>query len=244
MDNTYNFTDVSFLANGGTGGSSSDINLNGQGLLTGGILVSQASNTKWIIAGGGGTDSNTAGYISPSAAGGDIVIVQNGPQDLVFTALKIADFNNNTALPTNVIKSGSGNLDVDGPAGFSGNTYLIQGNIFLEPFVGGNNDVFHNSPIVFEGGNLGVTSSAASVGGFAGSANTILSSSGTVYLTPKSGTNPVYSGNFSGGGTAAAVNLVMDAPGASQTLSGQNFYVGNTTLIAGTLRYHQSRRLW
>jgi fibronectin-binding autotransporter adhesin len=128
------------------------INLNGQMLITGGILVTPGV--------GGNTSSIVGGTLTaPTAtANQDLVLIQNNPADVFLIGAIIADNGTATALT----KSGAGTVDLTSPNTYTAQTSVVQGVLKLShptALPGGVDSatVAGESNLLLKGGVVGLT---------------------------------------------------------------------------------------
>ena len=133
-----------------------------------------------------------------------------------------------------LIKSGTGNLDLSGTSTYSGPTTISAGTVELDG--GGNNLPTATALSIASGGVLDLAGLQQTVGSLSGSAGAIVTNSytGTTSAVPTLTVNPAsgattFAGNIIGGDA-----LTLSGSG-ELTLSGSNTYTGGTTVSGGTL---------
>ena len=132
-----------------------------------------------------------------------------------------------------LIKLGTGNLDLVGSGTYSGPTTISAGTLELDG--GGNNLRAATVLTIASSGVLNMAGNPLTVGSLSGSAGAIvmnsLSSSyrSTLTVAPSSGSTTTFAGNIVGNNA-----LALSGSGAL-TLSGTNTYTGGTTVSGGTL---------
>jgi fibronectin-binding autotransporter adhesin len=132
------------------------------------------------------------------------------------------------------ILNGSGTLHLDGATTLLGVIMVVGGILDLDSSTALSNNTFlrvaAGAQIVVNGVNLSTAGLLASTSGPDGS---IALNGGSLTVEPSAaakGANLNFAGNISGTG-----GFGIDAPGTSQTLSGNNTYSGPTTITAGSL---------
>jgi len=208
LSNTYsgNLSGIGSLTDNGTG----NLTLAGNNTYTGGTTI---NNGTLIFT---GNTSNLGAGITDNAV-------------LVFNQAVDSTFAGPISGPGTLTKIGSGNLTLSGVDTYSGDTLIGNGRLILN-----NIAALQNSTLNYNnaGGTLSFgTLTSATLGGLKGSQDLALvnTNSAAVALTVANSISNTYSGNLSGAGS-----LTDNGPG-SLTLSGNNTYVGATTVNDGTL---------
>ena len=205
------------------------LNLGGNVLTTGGILVTPAVATAGSTIGNGTLEG---------AAGQDLVVIQNSSQPLTIGA-SIAD---NTAA-TGLTKAGAGAVVLSGTNTYSGPTYVNAGTLqFATPAALGPSSVTVNgATLALNVGGPGEFNAANSGSGSLGNvlSTTTWNAGSTISIDTSNAVGALTYGQAIAGSSAAqTANLGLAKLGTGTlVLSTASNYGGGTTIIGGTLQY-------
>ncbi len=155
---------------GGSTGVQATVNITGGSLTVGGNMTENAANEPLAVVGStvnlnGGTLDMTGGTIKV-----DTFTVESG------TLKNLGQFNSGDTIGANLVKTGSGTLNIEGDNTFTGATMINAGTVSL--FTAGTNNIANSSAIIVaDGATFDVTGVA---GGFSLAAGQILSGNGTI----------------------------------------------------------------
>ena len=207
--------------------------ISGSGQLTeqgGGMLVLSGSNTYT-----GGTTVNAGtlqvgnGTTGEYLAGASITLSNNAT--LAFNHNDPLSYSGAISGSGQLIKLGTGNLDLVGSGTYSGPTTISAGTLELDG--NGNNLPAATALTIAASGVLDLAGNPLTVGSLSGSAGAVVTNRyanypSTLTVAPSSGST-TFAGNIIG-------NNALALSGSGQlTLSGTNAYTGGTTVSGGTL---------
>ena len=208
--------------------------ISGSGQLTeqgGGVLILSGSNTY-----AGGTTVNAATLQIGNGGSGEYL---TSPSITMSNNATVA-FNHNDALSYGgtisgsgqLVKLGTGVLDLTGTSSYSGPTRISAGTLELD--VNGNNLPTTTALSIASSGVLDMDGVPQTVGSLSGSAGAIIMNhwsplyASTLTVAPSSGST-TFAGNI-------ISNVALAVSGSGElTLSGTNTYTGGTTIAGGTL---------
>jgi fibronectin-binding autotransporter adhesin len=213
-----------------SGFSGNGINQIGNGIL----LLTASNNYNGVTTIGGGTLQLGTGQSSQDGS----INKTSGVTNLAAMIFNLAG-SQTAPYPISgsgsLTKNGSGFLALTGNSSYTGGTNITSGMLQL-----GSNSALGGSgagPLTVNSGTLDLNGFNAAAQALSGNSGTITSAA-TAVLTVA----PLAAANFSGTIRGAAA-LTVNAPGATQALSGANSYSGLTTLTAGTLALDASGTL-
>ena len=217
------FNNADTLAYAGAISGSGQVSVSGGGtlILSGNNAYSGATtvNASTLQIGNGGSGE---GLLSSIAMSNNATVVFNHADPLTYSGTISGS--------GQLIKLGTGNLDLVGAATYSGPTTISAGTLELD--VNGENLPPATALTIASGGVLDMAGVPQTVGSLSGSAGAI--------ITSRYSGNPTLTVAMSSGSTTFAGNIISNnalaLSGSGQlTLSGTNAYTGGTTVSGGTL---------
>lgn len=212
---------------GGTTVAGGTLALSGDGALdAAGAMALTGATSRFDLSGANG--DRTIGDLS-GVVGSSVVL---GANDLTVGTAANTTFNGGISGTGGLVKAGSGRLSLTRASSYSGGTTISAGTVSL-----GNASAIGTGGVnmTASGTSLLLNNNVVAVTGLDGAAGSEvdLGDSGVLGLTATSGTYS-YAGNITGGVSSQAPALVKVGAG-TQTLSGDNSFMGTVTVAAGTL---------
>jgi fibronectin-binding autotransporter adhesin len=209
----------------------------------------------WIPAGKAGLVLGTSaedGTLSPKVAGGNLLLQNDGSNDLTINAVLI---DNSTSF---IAKAGTGTVTLNATNTYAGGTFLSAGALVI-----GNSSALGTGPLNITGGSVAATGTqvttnlvnangdfaiagtgALTLGNMTANANRIITNNNTTAVTtfgPISGATRNLT--FSGNGNTIVAGVIGTTTGTltknglgTLTLTASNSYSGVTTISGGTLQ--------